>query len=105
MRATGIVRRVDDLGRIVIPKEVRNKLGIKEGTPMELFIDRGCVIFKHYPAEEFLKNALDNLKNAVNTYVYEDDYDQDIKARLIEYTNRIDQALGEREDKWLNLDM
>lgn len=97
MRATGIVRRVDDLGRIVISKEVRNKLGIKEGTPMELFIDGDCVIFKHYSTEELLKNALDNLKDAVNTYVDEDDYGQDIKARLIEYTNKIDQVLEERK--------
>lgn len=97
MRATGIVRRVDDLGRIVIPKEVRKKLRIKEGTPMELFTDGDCVIFKHYSAEELLENALENLKEAINTYVDEDDYGQDIKARLIEYTDKIDQALGERK--------
>lgn len=97
MRATGIVRRVDDLGRIVIPKEVRKKLRIKEGTPMELFIDGDCVIFKHYSVEELLENALENLKEAINTYVDEDDYGQDIKARLIEYTDKIDQALGERK--------
>ena len=39
MKATGLVRRVDDLGRIVIPKEIRKQLGIKESDPMELYID------------------------------------------------------------------
>ena len=40
MKATGIVRRVDDLGRIVIPKEIRRTLRIKEGDPLEIFTDR-----------------------------------------------------------------
>ena len=45
---TGIVRRVDDLGRIVIPKNVRTEQGITEGTPMEIFTEDGAVIFKKY---------------------------------------------------------
>ena len=54
MRATGIVRRIDDLGRIVIPKEIRRTLRIKEGDPMELFTTKdGEVVFKKYqPFEE-----------------------------------------------------
>ena len=40
MKATGIVRRIDDLGRVVIPKEIRRTLRIKEGTPLEIFTDR-----------------------------------------------------------------
>lgn len=57
MKATGIVRRVDDLGRIVIPKEVRRSLRIKEGDPLELFTDKdGSIIFKKYSALEVLEN-------------------------------------------------
>ena len=54
MKATGIVRRVDDLGRVVIPKEIRRTLRIKEGDPLELFTTReGEVVFKKYqPFEE-----------------------------------------------------
>ena len=54
MIATGIVRRIDDLGRVVIPKEIRKRVRIKEGDPLELFITReGEVIFKKYqPFEE-----------------------------------------------------
>ena len=49
MKATGVVRRIDDLGRIVIPKEIRKVLRIKEGDPLEVFTDReGQVILKKY---------------------------------------------------------
>ena len=49
MKATGIVRRIDDLGRVVIPKEIRRTLRLKEGTPLEIFTDReGEIILKKY---------------------------------------------------------
>lgn len=49
MKATGIVRRIDDLGRIVIPKEIRRTLHIRESDPLEIFTDReGQVILKKY---------------------------------------------------------
>lgn len=49
MKATGIIRRVDDLGRIVIPKEIRKTLKIREGDPVEIFTDnQGQVILKKY---------------------------------------------------------
>ena len=48
MKATGIIRRVDDLGRIVIPKEIRRELGIKEGSALELYKDGNSVIFKKF---------------------------------------------------------
>ena len=40
MKATGVVRRIDDLGRVVIPKEIRKTLRIKEGDPLEIFTDK-----------------------------------------------------------------
>jgi AbrB family transcriptional regulator (stage V sporulation protein T) len=49
LKATGIVRRIDDLGRVVIPKEIRRTLRIREGDPLEIFTDaEGGVIFKKY---------------------------------------------------------
>ncbi len=49
MKATGIVRRIDELGRVVIPKEIRRTLRIREGDPLEIFTDReGEVILKKY---------------------------------------------------------
>lgn len=48
MKSTGIVRRVDDLGRVVLPIELRNKLGITEKDPMEIFVEGSSIILKKY---------------------------------------------------------
>lgn len=53
MKGTGIIRRVDELGRIALPKEIRFKVGIREGTPMEIFITaEGVLLKKNYPENE-----------------------------------------------------
>jgi AbrB family transcriptional regulator (stage V sporulation protein T) len=66
MKATGIVRRVDELGRIVIPKEVRKVLRMKEGTPIEIFMgDEGEVVLKKYSQlnelRDFSKEAVESI--------------------------------------------
>jgi stage V sporulation protein T len=48
MKATGIVRRIDDLGRVVIPKEIRRSMGIREGDPLELFVEGDGICFIPY---------------------------------------------------------
>lgn len=48
MKATGIIRRVDDLGRIVIPKEIRRTMGICEGEPLEIYLENDAIIFRKY---------------------------------------------------------
>ena len=48
MKATGIVRRIDDLGRVVIPKEIRRTLHLREGDPLEIYTDNQAVCFKKY---------------------------------------------------------
>ncbi|MGM0904596.1 stage V sporulation protein T [Mesobacillus maritimus] len=74
MKATGIVRRIDDLGRVVIPKEIRRTLRIREGDPLEIFVDRdGEVILKKYSpiselsdfAKEYAEALYDSLGNPV----------------------------------------
>lgn len=74
MKATGIVRRIDDLGRVVIPKEIRRTLRIREGDPLEIFVDRdGEVILKKYSpinelstfAKEYADALYDSLKQSV----------------------------------------
>lgn len=52
MLTTGAIRRVDDLGRIVIPKDIRRRLRIKEGTPMEFFIEGDAIVLKKYRSEQ-----------------------------------------------------
>ena len=65
MKATGIVRRIDDLGRVVIPKEIRRTMGIQEGDPLEMFIDAesgGLVLMAyHSEASDELKAIAENL--------------------------------------------
>ena len=63
MKTTGIIRRIDDLGRVVIPKEIRRNLCIREGDPLELFMDDGMVAFKPYLP--VLDAELDSLKDRI----------------------------------------
>lgn len=85
MKATGIVRRIDDLGRIVIPKEIRRTLRIREGDPLEIFTDReGKVILKKYsPIGELGTLAgiyADSLSKTLDCTVCITDTDQVIAA-------------------------
>ena len=68
MKATGIVRRIDDLGRIVIPKEVRRMLAVKEGDPMEIFIDGEGSVFRKYLTEESVRSNIDILDEIIQEY-------------------------------------
>ena len=69
MKATGVVRRIDDLGRIVIPKEIRKTLRIKEGDPLEIFTDKdGEVILKKYsPIGELSEFAINYAETLAKT--------------------------------------
>ncbi len=85
MKATGIVRRIDDLGRVVIPKEIRRTLRIKEGAPLEIFTDReGEIILKKYsPIGElgaFSKEYAEALAQASGHAICITDRDQVIAA-------------------------
>ena len=68
MKATGIVRKVDELGRIVIPKEIRRTLRIREGEPLEIFTERdGEVIFKKYSPVGDLQEFAAQLCDSIGT--------------------------------------
>lgn len=85
MKATGIVRRIDDLGRVVIPKEIRRTLRIREGDPLEIFTDReGEIILKKYsPIGElgpFAKQYAESLAQVTGLMVCITDRDSVIAA-------------------------
>ena len=85
MKATGIVRRIDDLGRVVIPKEIRRTHRLREGTPLEIFTDReGEIILKKYsPMMElnaFAGQYADAMAQATGLMVCITDRDQVIAA-------------------------
>ncbi|MGM8213039.1 stage V sporulation protein T [Virgibacillus sp. W0430] len=66
MKATGIVRRIDDLGRVVVPKEIRRTLRIREGDPLEIFVAReGEVILKKYSPINELGNFAQEYAEAI----------------------------------------
>ena len=65
MKETGIIRRVDDLGRIVIPKEIRQNLGIHEGDPLEIFLHEDCICFRKYSTDK-LEKVYDAFKDLVD---------------------------------------
>lgn len=109
MKATGIVRRIDDLGRVVIPKEIRRTLRIREGDPLEIFVDReGEVILKKYSPirelGEFAKEYADSLFEATGHITCITDRDTIIAvagASKKEYLNKpitrsVEQAMEER---------
>ncbi len=67
MKATGVVRRIDDLGRIVIPKEIRKTLRIKEGDPLEIFTEKdGDIILKKYSPIGELSNFATEYVDSLN---------------------------------------
>lgn len=71
MKATGIVRRIDDLGRVVIPKEIRRTMNVREGDPLEIFLEDSAVVFKKYSPSHRDK-LITTLQSAANYY---DDYE------------------------------
>ncbi len=99
MKATGIVRRIDDLGRVVIPKEIRRTLRIREGDPLEIFVDRdGEVILKKYsPIGElgdFAKEYADSLYEAVGHIALIADRDAIIAVSGAPKKEFLNKALG-----------
>ena len=66
MRSIGIVRRMDDLGRIVIPKEVRRMMKLETGDPIEMFVEKNMICLKRYKPdgfEDFVQTAYATLTN------------------------------------------
>lgn len=73
MKATGIVRRIDDLGRVIIPKEIRRTCKIREGDALEIFLEDDGVVFKKY-LPNYRDDLMTTLQDAADYYDnYEDD--------------------------------
>lgn len=95
MRATGIVRRIDDLGRILIPKEVREMLHLKEGTAMEIYTNekKNSIILEKYsenPVQEQLK-ILDEILKDLETSEEKDEMREHVQA-IQELLNKYEQS-------------
>lgn len=115
MKATGIVRRIDDLGRVVIPKEIRRTLRIREGDPLEIFTDRdgGVILKKYSPIEEltdFSREYCESLQQVIGHIVLIADKDAFVSvsgAPKKEYTERkvsseLEKIMDDRKTVLLN---
>lgn len=103
MKATGIIRRIDDLGRVVIPKEIRRTLKIREGDPLEIFLgEDNCVCFQKYSvlgslSEEALRTAITMAsKSGLRPIAI---YDTTVKLRGMENFSPYVPSEWERENK------
>lgn len=93
MRATGIIRRVDDLGRVVIPKEIRKNMRIREGEPLEIFLDGNHTIcFRKYQT---------NLAEDARTLIgeIEDFYEGEDKEAILTLLNSAQKRIQKTLDK------
>ena len=104
MKATGIVRRIDDLGRVVIPKEIRRTLRIREGDPLEIYVDReGEVILKKYsPVGElgdFAKEYADSLFEAVGHIILIADRDNIVAVAGASKKEFLNKPIGQLVEK------
>lgn len=109
MKTTGVVRRIDDLGRIVIPKEIRKTLRIKDGESVEIFLDSDNIILKkYYPLEgipNFYKDYADSIYSEIGCNVIIVDRDKivavagDLKKKYLDarVSSIIDEVIQGRE--------
>lgn len=117
MRATGIVRRIDDLGRVVVPKEIRRTLRIREGDSLEIYTDKeGEIILKKYSPmaemKELAKQYVDTLAQNAGGVVAVTDRDQVIavssagKKELLQkpISKELEQKINERAKITANMD-
>ena len=65
MKSTGIIRRIDDLGRVVVPKEIRRNLRLREGDPVEIFTEGDAVCFKKYDVTGDVQQVLTNAEEYI----------------------------------------
>ena len=101
MKATGIVRRIDDLGRVVIPKEIRRTMRIREGDPLEIYTDKdGEVIFKKYSLmgglSDFATQMCETLNKTTGHVCVITDRDSCIAVAGAPRRDLMDKRLGER---------
>ncbi|MFW6006954.1 MAG: stage V sporulation protein T [Halanaerobiales bacterium] len=104
MKATGIVRRIDDLGRVVIPKEIRRTMRIREGEPLEIFVDReGEVILKKYSPigelSDFAQEYADALSEETGHAVFVLDRDVVVAVSGISRKHFLDRAISPEAEK------
>lgn len=104
MKATGIVRRIDDLGRVVVPKEIRRILRIREGDPLEIYTGNGgeVILKKYSPISElgqFAGEYADTASSILNSIVIVSDTDHVVAASGVKKSDYLDRKIDSELDK------
>ena len=107
MKSTGIVRRIDDLGRVVIPKEIRRTLGIREGDPLEIFTESGMCCFKKYIPLGAISDTAEKVYNSLKAMhivcaIYDTDGKRLVGAKTLADKISLDE-LEELEGKYIEV--
>lgn len=106
MKSTGVVRRVDDLGRIVIPKEIRRTLRIRDGESLEIFVDKETIALKKFSKmtdiEDISKELVDIINNNINKNIFITDRDKFIAASGNLRKKYIDKNISKYLEKVMN---
>lgn len=95
MKTTGAIRRIDDLGRIVIPKEVQRILQMREGTPMEIYTIPDGIVLKKYRPETELLEIMQYFDNALFS---SEDLDANKAAKIRKHMRAIQEILEEEDE-------
>lgn len=99
MKTSGITRRIDELGRIVVPKEMRYNLGIRDGEPLEIYVENSAIVIKKYSQVENIKDISMNIctiiSDACNVNILITDREK-IIASSTSLKNLLEVKLGER---------
>ncbi len=94
MKTTGVVRRIDDLGRIVIPKEIRRNLRIRDGEPLEIFVDKETIGLKKFSSIKEMNELAKSFISIVNTAIGKNIFVSDRDSFMA--------ISGDLKDKYLN---
>lgn len=94
MEATGIIRRIDDLGRIVIPKEVRRQYGIVDGDRMEILPTTDGIIVRKYTADKTILAYTQNLRDAIRE---EEGLTKEKRVMLLQQVKALEEELVNKE--------
>ena len=92
MKSKGITRRIDDLGRVVIPREIRRTLNLREGDPLEIFVEGETLCLQKYYVASGYKDKIKRLIANISNDSYMDN-SEEIKARL----NEVLELLGGKD--------
>lgn len=82
MNVTGVIRRIDDLGRVVVPRDMRKRFGLQEGTPLEVCATEEGILFKKYDPGITLMDIVKNLESALDDNYIELGVDKTREIRL-----------------------